>query len=99
MASNTTNPTIANATSVTILAAEANRRGLLIQNNSAADIMVNLEGGTLTGIVPTETNDGIVLDAGASFSAEGYGICPTGAITAYQTSGASINTVTVVSFT
>lgn len=99
MASDTTNPTIANATSVTILAAQPTRRALLIENNSGSDIMINIEGATLTGIVPTLANEGIVLQDGQSFSAEGYGVCPTGAITAYQASGASINTVTVVSWT
>lgn len=96
MATSTTTPTVANATSVTIAAANPQRRSLFVQNNSSANIMISLEGATLTGIVPSASNIGIVLPAGASFEAEGYGICPVGAITAYQTSGASINTISVV---
>jgi hypothetical protein len=87
-------PTIANATSVTLLAANPSRKFLLIQNNSAANIMVSLEGNTLTGIAPTSTNIGFVLTAGSSYSHEfGTDSCPQGAITVYQTSGGAINTV------
>jgi len=88
-------PSITTSTSFTILAANTARKYLLIQNNSAANIMVSLEGGTLTGIVPTSTNVGIVLIPGASYENPGH-FCPLNLITAYQTSGGTINTVVVL---
>lgn len=94
----TTTPTIANTTSVTIAAANVNRKFLLIQNNSAANVAINTNGFTLTGIAPTSTNFCIVLSstAGANILRFEDGFVPQGVITAYQSSGASINTVTVV---
>lgn len=94
----TTTPTIATATSVTIAAANVNRKFLLIQNNSAANIAINTNGAVLTGIAPTSTNFCIVLPstAGANILRFQDGFLPQGAITAYQTSGSDINTVTVV---
>lgn len=91
----TTTPSITNTTSFTILAANAARNYLLIQNDSAANILISLSGATLTGIAPTSTNIGLVLIPGASYSAEGSFV-PTSAITAYQSSGGTINTVVVV---
>ena len=96
MATTHANPSVANATSVTILAAQSDRKYLLIQNNSAADVAISLVGATLTGIVPTTANPCIVLDAGASYENPSH-FCPTNAITAYQTSGGAIETITVVS--
>jgi hypothetical protein len=91
-----TTPSIATATSVTVLSANASRKFLLIQNNSAANIMVSLSGATLTGIVPTSTNIGFVLIPTASYSHEfGTDSCPQGAVTVYQTSGGTIRTVVV----
>lgn len=90
-----TNPNVANATSVTLLAANADRRYLLVQNNSAANIALSLDGGVLTGIVPTVTNECIVLAPGASYESPSH-CCPVGAITCYQTSGGQINTISVV---
>lgn len=94
----TTTPTINTATSTTILAANPNRKTLIIQNNSAANIMINLNGDALTGIVPTATNRGLVLPstAGANTLILTDLSLPSGAITAYQTSGAAINTVVVI---
>lgn len=94
----TTTPTINTATSTTILAANPNRKTLIIQNNSAANIMINLNGDALTGIVPTATNRGLVLpsSAGANTLILTDLSLPSGAITAYQTSGAAINTVVVI---
>lgn len=91
----TTTPSVTTATSFTILAANRNRNYLLIQNNSSANIMVSLSGATLTGIVPTSTNIGVVLIPGASYEAL-PGMVTGSAITAYQTSGATINTIVVV---
>lgn len=92
----TTTPTIANTTSVTVLSANASRKFLLIQNRSAANIMVSLSGATLTGIAPTSTNIGFVLESGGSYSHEfGTDSCPQGAVTVYQSSGGSINTIVV----
>lgn len=94
----TTTPTINTAASTVILAANPNRKLLIIQNNSAANIMVGLNNETLTGIVPTSTNKGYVLPstAGANTLVLKDMSLPSGAITAYQTSGAAINTVVVI---
>lgn len=86
---------IPTATSTVILAANSNRKYLLIQNNSAANIMVSLSGNTLTGIAPTSTNKGIVIVSGWSYEVPAEYLTIS-AITAYQTSGGTINTVTVV---
>lgn len=91
------NPSVPNATSTTILAANSARRYLLIQNNSAANIAISLAGLALTGIVPTAAKPCIVLAAGASYESPAH-FCPTGAITAYQTSGGAIETISVVSY-
>jgi len=94
----TTTPTINTASSTTILAANPTRKLLIIQNNSAANIMIGLNGETLTGITPSATNKGYVLpsSAGANTLCLKDMILPSGAITAYQTSGATLNTVVVI---
>lgn len=89
-----TQPSMLTATSTTIAPANAARQYLLIQNNSAANIMINLDAGVLTGIVPTATNLGLVLAPLGSYESTGQFI-PRGAITGYQTSGGTINTVSV----
>ena len=94
----TTTPTINTASSTTILAANPNRTLLIIQNNSAANIMVGLNGETLTGIVPSATNKGYVLPSTARANTlvlKDMSL-PSGVITAYQTSGAALNTVVVI---
>jgi hypothetical protein len=90
-----TQPTVTNATSFTCAAANASRRMLTIQNNSAANIMISLTGATLTGIVPTSTNIGFVLTAGSSYTCPAQW-CTSTAVTCYQTSGGSINTISVI---
>lgn len=90
-----TTPSVATATSVQLLAANATRSYLLIQNNSAADIMVSLSGNTLTGIAPTATNKGIVLKPGASYDNPAHYVTNS-AVTCYQTSGSTINTIYVL---
>lgn len=94
----TTTPTIATATSTQILAANPFRKLLIIQNASAAHVGIGLDGQTLTGIAPTSTNSCINLtnndNGNRIIFANGF--VPSGAITAYQTSGATINTVVVV---
>ena len=94
----TTTPTIATATSTTILTANGARQFLLIQNNSAADIAIGFEGQTLTGIAPTSSNKCFVLKSTAGLNTIKFdgNFVPAGAITAYQTSGGTINTVTVI---
>jgi hypothetical protein len=94
----TSTPTINTATSTTILAANPNRKTLIIQNNSAANIMIGLNGETLTGITPTSTNKGYVLPstAGSNVLILRDMSLPSGAITAYQTSGSPINTLVVI---
>jgi len=88
-----TTPTVANTTSVQLLAANSARKYLLVQNNTAANILISLSGNTLTGIAPTSSNKGFVLAAGASYSSDRF--CPTSAVTCYQSSGGSVNTISV----
>jgi hypothetical protein len=94
----TTTPTINTASSTTILAANPNRKLLIIQNNSAANVAIGLNGETLTGIVPSATNKCYVLPstAGANTLVLKDMSLPSGAITAYQTSGSALNTVVVI---
>jgi hypothetical protein len=94
----TTTPSIATATSVTVATAKPFRNFLMIQNNSAANIAVSFSGATLTGIAPTATNFCYVLPSTAGSNVVRFdGNCvPAGAITAYQTSGSTINTLVVV---
>lgn len=93
-----TTPTIATATSTQVLAANPFRKYLLIQNNSAAHIGIGLNGETLTGIAPTSTNKCINVpnsDTAKTIVFAGQFV-PSGAITAYQTSGGTINTLVVI---
>lgn len=90
-----TQPSVTTATSFTLVAANAQRKYLRVQNNSAANILLNLNNGTLTGIAPTSTNLGIVLAAGAFFETP-PNFCPTAAVTVYQSSGGTINTISVI---
>lgn len=94
----TTTPTINTATSTTIAAAKPFRNFLLIQNNSAANIAISFSGATLTGIAPTSTNLCYVLPSTAGSNVVRFdgNFVPAGAITAYQTSGGTINTLVVV---
>jgi hypothetical protein len=94
----TTTPTINTASSTTILAANPTRKLLIIQNNSAANVAIGLNGETLTGIVPSATNKCYVLPstAGANTLVLKDMSLPSGAITAYQTSGSALNTVVVI---
>jgi hypothetical protein len=94
----TTTPSIATATNVTVATAKPFRNFLMIQNNSAANIAVSFSGATLTGIAPTATNFCYVLPSTAGSNVVRFdGNCvPAGAITAYQTSGSTINTLVVV---
>lgn len=86
-----TTPTVITATSTALAFANASRKWMLIQNNSAANIGISLSGKTLTGIVPTSTNFCIVLVPGAIYESKGF-VSGT-AITCYQTSGSTINTI------
>lgn len=94
----TTTPTIATATSTQILAANPFRKFLMIQNASAAHVGIGLDGQTLTGIAPTSTNLCVNLTNSDNGNRLIFtnGFVPNGAITAYQTSGGTINTVVVV---
>jgi len=94
----TTTPTINTASSTTVAAANGFRKCLIIQNNSAANIAIGLEGQALTGIAATATNKCYVLPstAGSNVLRFTEGFIPAGAITAYQTSGSSINTLVVI---
>lgn len=90
----TETPTINTATSTTILAADATRKYLLIQNTSSGNIVISLTGAVLTGIVPSATNIGHLILPFGTYENNGP-FCPTGAITCYQTSGGTINSVVV----
>ena len=94
----TTTPSIPTATSTQILAANPFRKFLLIQNASAAHIAIGLDGQTLTGIAPTSSNICLNLTNNDNGNRLLFtnGFVPSGAITAYQTSGGTINTVVVV---
>jgi hypothetical protein len=74
------------------------RNFLMIQNNSAANIALSFSGATLTGIAPTSTNLCYVLPSTAGSNVVRFdgNLIPSGAITAYQTSGSSINTLVVI---
>lgn len=90
-----TNPTVASGSSVPLIAADDFVNGYEVQNNTAANIMINPAGGTLIGIVPSATNNGFVIVPGDTWSTpEGFSV--TSACTVYQTSGASVNTISVL---
>lgn len=90
------NASVASASSVTLVAANAQRKYLRIQNNSAANIVISLTGATLTGIVPSSTNVGFVLLPTEVYESTAAW-CPVSAITVYQTSGGPIETISVIS--
>lgn len=94
----TTTPTIPSGANTQILAANPFRKFLLIQNASAAHVGIGLDGQTLTGIAPTSTNNCLNLTNNDNGNRLLFtnGFVPSGAITAYQTSGAPINTVVVI---
>lgn len=91
----TSQPSVVTATSTTCLAANANRLYFLIQNNTAANIMISIRGDALSGIIPSGTNKGIVLVPGATYESKSDYVSTT-AITCYQTSGATVETISVV---
>lgn len=94
-----TTPTVANNTSVTLVTAGA-YSNIVIQNNlpasggAANNIMVSFANATLTGIVPTSSNIGMVLQPGQIWQ-EGPNGVTNKAITCYQSSGASTNLIYV----
>ena len=94
----TTTPSIDTATNTTVLAANPFRKLLIIQNTSAADIAIGLEGQTLSGIAATSSNKCYVLKstAGLNVLRFDHNFVPGGKITAYQTSGSTINTLVVI---
>jgi hypothetical protein len=94
----TTTPTINTGESTTIAVAKSFRNFLMIQNNSGANVALNFEGATLTGITPSATNKCFVLPhtAGSNVVRFDAGFVPAGAITAYQTSVPAMNTLVVI---
>lgn len=81
------NATVTNA-SAQLVAAKANRRYLLIQNNDATgDIYVRFDGAAAT------LATGVKIKAGGAYEAQGY--VPTGAITAIGSIASNVNIVTV----
>lgn len=92
-----TQPSVTNATNFNCLPSNPARHGFIIQNGTAANIMINLGSGTLTGIIPTSSNLGIVLTPGSSYTSPAdYTV--TGGISCYQTSGSTTNLISVVEF-
>lgn len=91
-------PTLATATSVQVLAANPFRKLLIIQNASAAHVGIGLNGEVLTGIAPSATNICLNLTNNDNGNRIIFneGFVPTGPITLYQNSGATINTVVVI---
>jgi hypothetical protein len=89
-----TTPTMATGTSVTMVTAKSDRVSIEIQNNSAGNICCSLTGATLTGVAPTATNICRVIAPGAVYL-NPNNFTPTQAITCYQASGGTINTVLV----
>lgn len=92
---NVTNPSIANATSVTLLSANAKRLGVEIQNNAAFDIAVSPAGIVMTGITPTAAKPCIVIRSGQSWWTNDTFVSQS-AFTVYQTSGSATELVTVI---
>ena len=94
---NPTNPTVASGASVTLLAANANRKYLSVFNNHpTANLAVSWSGATLTSSTPSASNPCDIIPPGGggrSFPDGGY--LPTSAITGYQSSGASTNLISV----
>jgi hypothetical protein len=70
-----------------LLAANSNRRVLLIQNNGTGDIYLNLAGAAAT------VGNGIKLGPGQSYEASGY--CPSAAIMAIGSIASNPNVVVV----
>ena len=91
-------PNVANATSVPVLAANPNRKGLRIQNNTAATIAWSEAGFALTGVTPTLANPCEQIVSGSYYESPAGNVFPvsTSAITVYQTTGASTNLISVV---
>lgn len=91
----TTTPTIASGASTTILQPNPRRTYLLVVNDTAGSLALSLSGDALSGSTPSAIDRGLLLPAGASYETPAH-YCPTGAITAYQASGAPTNGLTVV---
>lgn len=87
-------PSVSTATSTTIVSA-GTYHYIEIQNNTAANIAISLSGATLTGITAGSGNACIVLTPGQEWHSP-PNFVTTGAITAYQTSGSTTNSITVV---
>ena len=90
-----TNPTFASGSSVTLLAANANRKYLNIQNNTTFNILVSWTNATLTGAAPSASNPGMIIYGNGGGYEWPLNYVPTGAITGYQASGSSTNLVSV----
>ncbi len=91
----TSTPSLATSTSVTVSPTNLVRKYLVIQNNSLANICCSISGGVLTGVTPTATNKCIVISPGGYFE-NNSNVIPQDAVTCYQTSGGTINTVVIL---
>ena len=89
------NPTIQTATSTLVLAAQKDRRFLMIQNNSGAPIAISFRGINITSLTPSASNPVFVLSntPGINVWMSGSEVVPSGAITVYQTSGGPISSI------
>lgn len=77
---------VSNSASTSVLAANTNRKGLILSNAGANNIYVNLAGGTAvtTNLLLAANSAPLVLTQ----------LCPTGAITAIAATGATNLSVT-----
>ena len=88
------NPTVDPSTSTQLLAANNARRYIAVLNTTGAAIMINLSGETLTGITPTSTNKGVVINNGSFFQTAL--MQPSSAITCYHTGASATNAIAVL---
>jgi len=88
------NPTVQPSTSTQLLPANTQRRYLAVLNTTGANIMVNLQGETLTGITPTSTNKGIVVGNNSFFQTQL--MQPSPAITCYHAGASATNAIAIL---
>lgn len=89
-----TSPSIPTATSFQVLGFKLDRATMFIQNNSAAPICCSVTGATLSAIAPSAINLCFVIAVGGTYIPP-TNLITTSAVTCYQTSGLTINTVYV----
>lgn len=91
----TTIPNVPDSASTTILAANPYRRYLSITNIGSNTFAISLDGATITSVTPSTANPVVPFGSGAQY-ANYFEFVPTGAITAYQTSGGALEELLVI---